>query len=84
MCIQFKIYCSACSCSFELNSEHFRQKTDLECPNCGQRFPRVEYQKLQTVMNELNSISEVCAESSSERGFKISVEAARNADDLPF
>lgn len=84
MCIQFKIHCCACFCSFELNSEQFRQKTDLECPNCGQRFPRTEYQKLQTVMNELRGIREVCADSSSEKGFKISVEEARNTDELPF
>ena len=84
MCIQFKIHCCTCSCSFQLNSEHFRPQTDLECPNCGQRFPRMEYQKLQTVMNELKSISEVCADSSVEKGFQISVEAARNTDELPF
>lgn len=83
MCIQFKIYCCACSCSFEIASEHFKPQPDLECPNCGQKFPREEYQWLQTVMNHLKAISEVCADSSLEKGFRISVESVENSDDLP-
>lgn len=81
MQIRFKISCCACGCCFELDSEKFKAREELTCPNCKQPFPEQELSQLQEVISGIQSISEVCAVSSMEKGFQISVVFAENASD---
>lgn len=84
MYITFQVSCHACSRSFELDSEHFVGRETLCCPNCGQPFPKREFQQLKAAMEALRGISEVCAGSSSDKGFTIQISGAGNSDALPF
>lgn len=84
MYITFQISCRACDRSFELDSEHFTNRETLCCPNCGQPFPERELRQLKTAMAALREISEVCAASSSDKGFVIHVTGAGNSEELPF
>lgn len=81
MKIRFKILCCDCGCSFELESEKFKEREALTCPNCGQPFPKRESSQLRQVISGIQSISEICAASSEEKGFQISVVFAGNACD---
>ena len=85
MQIKFKISCLACHCCFELDSEKFKDRENLACPNCGQPFPDREFLHMQNTMSELRSISELCASSSMNEGFRVSITSAENADcGIPF
>lgn len=86
MQIRFKISCCSCGCCFELDSETFKAEEALSCPNCKQPFPEKEFSQLQQTMSGIRSISEVCAVSSKEKGFQISLVFAENASgkNLPF
>ena len=79
-----RISCVACSCDFELDSEHFAKQEHLKCPNCAQPFPDKELRQLMGVMDDIRSISEVCADSPTDNGFKISITNAGNTGELPF
>lgn len=82
MTIKFRIYCHACDCSFEIDSEHFFNRDDLTCPNCHQLFPQAQFLPIKQTMDSLRSISEVCAASSKEKGFRISISSVENTAEL--
>ena len=81
MILRFKISCCACKCSFELGSDKFRKRDQLECPNCKQHFPDKEFDQISKVMAMIQAISEDCAISSIEKGFKISAESFESEND---
>ena len=84
MKVRFKFSCCACNCYFELESDRFANREHMECPNCGQVFPRKEFFQIKQAMNSIQCISEECAESSSEKGFHIQIVSIENAGELPF
>ena len=39
MDFKIELVCNKCKCAFELRPTDFRERTSMECPNCGQTFP---------------------------------------------
>lgn len=56
MLFKVKIDCCQCNCSFELSPKTFSQREHLECPNCGQAFPRDAFSALKDGMLSLSSV----------------------------
>ena len=46
MDFKIELVCNKCKCAFELRPTDFRERTSMECPNCGQTFPSGIYSKL--------------------------------------
>ena len=58
------IKCMKCRCSFELRPESFKIRDSLECPNCGQMFPKDVYEKLKAGVTALGEVPEQLPEDS--------------------
>ena len=52
------ISCEKCKCSFELRPEAFKNRTSMECPNCGQAFPVDVYEQLKAGVIALGNVPE--------------------------
>ena len=48
MDFKIELVCNKCKCAFELRPTDFRERTSMECPNCGQTFPSGIYSKLKS------------------------------------
>ena len=59
MDFKIELVCNKCKCAFELRPTDFRERTSMECPNCGQTFPSGIYSKLKSGIVLLGEIPEV-------------------------
>lgn len=64
MQLKISIKCEGCSCKFELQAPQFRDRTSLECPNCGREFPKDIFSCLKTGIIALSSVPETVPETS--------------------
>ena len=64
MQLKISIECGGCSCKFELKSPQFRDRTSLECPNCGKEFPKDIFSRLRDGIVALADVPETIPESS--------------------
>lgn len=79
------VNCRACDCSFELTASRYSDRENLVCPNCAQRFPKEDFEKLRLALTALNTLPErVGADPGpvdAHRGFSLSLELDKV---LPF
>ena len=62
MDFKIEILCEKCKCSCELRPEAFKERTSMECPNCGQIVPAEVYSHLKTGMIELGKVPQYVLE----------------------
>ncbi len=55
------IKCEVCKCRFEFRPEHFKDRENLQCPNCNQEFPKGIFQKLRFGMLSLGEVPDKIA-----------------------
>lgn len=50
------ITCAKCRCKFELRPEEFKDRDELECPNCRTPFPQDTFETMRTGIKALKAI----------------------------
>ena len=64
MQLKISIKCERCSCKFEHQAPQFRDRTSLECPNCGREFPKDIFFRLKDGIIALSNVPETIPETS--------------------
>mgnify|MGYP000224832783 FL=1 len=62
MDFKIELVCNKCKCAFELRPTDFRERTSMECPNCGQTFPSGIYSKLKSGIVLLGEVPKTITE----------------------
>lgn len=58
MDFKVKILCDDCKCSFELRPHDFKQRENIECPNCGNKLPDDVFSNLKIGITALGAVPE--------------------------
>ena len=64
MDFKIEINCAKCKCLFELRPQDFKNRPNMECPNCGQAFPTTVYEKIKLGVDALGAVPEYVDEDS--------------------
>lgn len=64
MDFKIEVSCAKCKCLFELRPQDFKNRPNMECPNCGQAFPSAIYEKIKTGVEALGAVPEYVDEDS--------------------
>ncbi len=81
MNLLFKIKCHSCGCRFELTSNDFGDKEQLECPNCSQPFPVDDFQSLRSAILSIRTLNPTICGVDGKGGFELSLSFE---EELPF
>lgn len=85
MDFKIELLCEKCSCATELRPKHFKPRSSMECPNCGQAFPDDVYESLKNAVHALGCISDSVRNQYGKITFSLKVrEINCDSDDMPF